>query len=430
MNYPSLTQEEKNRILQFHVQGKTAPEIAKTVKRNNSTIYGFLKKNGMSPLSKPDRFTESQKEEMRERYLIGDSLKVISERFNCSRETVKHRLVKMGVTIRPKNEKINLPAHIIKKIVDAYQHERCSTYELAERYKISPFKVTTILKEQNVEIHPVGQKYTKEVVDEVEKLAKLGLIGKEIAEKLNVSEAWICQKLKEREFSRERGPRPKIKRTDYFDHIDTEDKAYFLGLLVADGYIYEKDHSIRLILQHEDSDAVLGFTLYIGAEGRNNYFVEKQNLRWKDKYAFRGSSKHMYHSLQKLGVVQGKSGKEVMPDLPDHLIPHFIRGYFDGDGLTCPGPSRKYSGFCGSKGILTSIQYHLGTTLTLQEGAGEIYKFTGGVGFSRVLYDYLYAGANIWLNRKRRRMDEICGYSSEWPENHIVPIFRIDNMVK
>ncbi|MEC1524456.1 helix-turn-helix domain-containing protein [Neobacillus niacini] len=416
-----LTEDEKKLILSLHEEGKTAPEIAEGIQRHNSTVYDFFKKGNLVPNSKPDIFSENEKEQMKELYIRGESLEKISNKFNCSRAVIKNRLVKMGIKIREQNKKIFLPKHIINKIVDDYQHERCSTYELAERYGLSTTKITSILKENNIKIHPVGKKYTEEVVDEVERLVGLGLTGREIAQKLDVSEAWISYKLKERDLYRERGPSPNIRRNDYFDNIDSEDKAYFLGLLVADGCIRE-NYSIHLILQREDSDAVMGFTMYIGAEGKFKFLHERRDYpKWKKTYGVRFKSKYMYHSLLQLGVKPRKSGKEVMPDIPEHLVPHFIRGYFDGDGLTCVGPARKYSGFCGSKEMLVSIQKHLGTNLTIHEEKGTC-KFSGGIQFSKELYDYMYSNATIWLDRKRRRMDIICNYSLEtWPRNNIIP---------
>ncbi|MEW9124118.1 MAG: hypothetical protein AB2421_15515 [Thermotaleaceae bacterium] len=421
-----LTEDEKKRIIQLHEEGKIAPEIAKEVQRHNSTIHDVLKKNNLVPNVKPDILSDAQKEQMKEMYLKGESLKDISKTFNCSRGVVRNRLVKMEVEIRPKNGKINLPKAKINKIIDEYLYERCSTYELAERYGLSTFKIHTILKEEDISIHPKGRKYAEEMVDKAEKFAKLGLTGREIAERLGVSEAWISKKFNERNFKRVRGIRPNIKRIDYFDIIDTEDKAYFLGLLVADGCVRE-NYSIHLVLQREDADAVLGFSMYIGAEGKYKYTNNNEDFpTWKKTYGVRLKSKYMYQSLLNLGVKPRKSGQEVMPDIPSHLIPHFIRGYFDGDGVTSVGPSKKCSGFCGSKDMLASIQKYLGTNLTIQARTGTCI-FTGGIAFSKKLYDYLYSNATIWLDRKRRRMDKICGYSEKWPENYLIPVsYKVD----
>ena len=47
------------------------------------------------------------------------------------------------------------------------------------------------------------------------------------------------------------------------------------------------------------------------------------------------SSKHMCESLEKYGLTQNKTFTITFPNfLNEKLIPHFIRGYFDGDGTT------------------------------------------------------------------------------------------------
>lgn len=62
-------------------------------------------------------------------------------------------------------------------------------------------------------------------------------------------------------------------------------------------------------------------------------------------------SKRMYEDLIRLGCVPNKSGQEhlVMPEIPNHLKSHFIRGYYDGDGIAYKDLRL---GFCGHYDIL------------------------------------------------------------------------------
>lgn len=48
------------------------------------------------------------------------------------------------------------------------------------------------------------------------------------------------------------------------------------------------------------------------------------------------ASKHMCEALEKWGLTQNKTFTIAFPDfLREDLIPHFVRGYFDGDGCAC-----------------------------------------------------------------------------------------------
>lgn len=58
---------------------------------------------------------------------------------------------------------------------------------------------------------------------------------------------------------------------NYFETIDTPDKAYFLGLLAADGCVYKRNNKgksqsmIKLTLQKEDMDILALFNRCVGS---------------------------------------------------------------------------------------------------------------------------------------------------------------------
>ena len=116
----------------------------------------------------------------------------------------------------------------------------------------------------------------------------------------------------------------------YFDIIDTEIKAYFLGLIYADGYITtsKKDY----------------YTFGIALKESDRHILEllKEELKWpRDLYYSKNtksyklvlSTKPIVMALLKLGVKFNKSYKELsIPKIDKKLLPCFIKGVFDGDG--------------------------------------------------------------------------------------------------
>ena len=128
---------------------------------------------------------------------------------------------------------------------------------------------------------------------------------------------------------------------DYFENIDTEDKAYWLGFLYADGYVQkrhdnkgnEKGGSLELTLKIDDRYHIQNFLCDIGSTAPIKERIIRSN--GKEYKAVRAivSSIKLVNDLISHGCVQNKSLILTRPNtIPENLIHHFVRGYFDGDG--------------------------------------------------------------------------------------------------
>lgn len=139
---------------------------------------------------------------------------------------------------------------------------------------------------------------------------------------------------------------------NFFESIDSQEKAYWLGFLYADGYVSKrngklsesKGGSIELTLKKEDTYHIANFLCDIECNcpildkeielNGNKYFASRVNI----------NSIKIVNNLIKLGCTQNKSLTLIPPNLDFELIPHFIRGYFDGDGCVAFYPDySKYS---------------------------------------------------------------------------------------
>lgn len=261
---------------------------------------------------------------------------------------------------------------------------------------------------------------TKEDIELVLKLYDSGLDQNQIAKETGFNNGTIGDWVRKYGNPRHRGPKSKIKNEGYFDLIDTEEKAYFLGWIMADGCVstYNNEYSLKLAVATIDEEIIAKFLSAIQA----SYSISRTTTTGKHgKILYRSyvscTSKHLVCALMNLGVIERKTGCEVIPkNIPDSLIPHFIRGFFDGDGITNNTKINKRSGFISSYEMLTGIQENLGTNQTIfrhPKSVIDVYYFLGGVEFSRILYQYMYKNATIWLSRKRERMELICkGYGN------------------
>ncbi len=214
---------------------------------------------------------------------------------------------------------------------------------------------------------------------------------------------------------RHRGPQSKIQREDFFDEIDSEEKAYYLGWLMADGNISINNgqYSIKIHICTEDEDTIIGFLNAIQSSNKINRKIQKDR-QGNECYSSYVSltSKHMCQSLMKLGIIPNKTGKESFPDISQEFRAAFLRGFFDGDGITCIG-KRKRSGFISSRNMLIHIQELIGLEKTIHHPPNtenpNVDYFHLGKHDSKILYDFIYDNATVWMKRKRERLAIVCG---------------------
>lgn len=220
---------------------------------------------------------------------------------------------------------------------------------------------------------------------------------------------------------------------DFFEKIDTEEKAYWLGFLYADGCINRlyrnekiKAMDLELGLCREDEEHLNKFLKSINS---NIPIVQKKNqLKGKTYY----SSKivvcctKMCRDLISNGCTPQKSLVLKFPDksiIEDSLIRHFIRGYFDGDGCIYTNSNNKISiNFTGTSDMLLGISDFLlqnnimKTTVKLYDCGKAKEMFIYGIDNIKDILDYLYKDCTIYLERKYNKYIEF--YSDYNNENY------------
>jgi hypothetical protein len=113
----------------------------------------------------------------------------------------------------------------------------------------------------------------------------------------------------------------------FFDEIDTPEKAYFLGFLYADGG-FVRD-AIYLMIQQCDESILFVFNTLLKTNKPVRHYTNNQREYSKLEIA----NKRIVGKLQDYGIVARKTHKIRFPQwMPENLVRHFIRGYFDGDG--------------------------------------------------------------------------------------------------
>lgn len=215
---------------------------------------------------------------------------------------------------------------------------------------------------------------------------------------------------------------------NFFQEIDTEEKAYFLGYLFADGNIYTQHryknnasitYKLKLSLHVKDLYIVEKFRKCIKSNHpiKLNYGYSK-GMRSKDKRmcAINISGEKICKDLIKHGCIERKSLILQFPiSVPNHLVHHFIRGNFDGDGCMYfkkKLPSGSKATFLGPKRFLLEIKKRIG--ILNKKGCsakihqrGNIFCLTYSTSSCiKDLREYLYKDASIYLIRKKEKFDE------------------------
>lgn len=179
----------------------------------------------------------------------------------------------------------------------------------------------------------------------------------QIAKKLKINRGRLSEYLKQQGFVITNQQNTSNMNTYVFEKIDTEEKAYWLGFLYADGYVSFDTNHIELSLATCDSAHVFKFGEFLNFDGT----IQTNDIR--TRISFR--SKKIHDDLIKLGCIPQKSLISKFPNynqVPKHLMIPFIRGYIDGDGylgMHTNGFGR-FSITCGSKSFILGLIKEMG----------------------------------------------------------------------
>lgn len=206
----------------------------------------------------------------------------------------------------------------------------------------------------------------------------------------------------------------------FFRTIDTEKKAYWLGALYADGNIScsERYGVAHASFSSTDLDWIEMFKSDISYSGP--ILTEHHNKYDKDIYKINFGNKEMARDLVKQGCVPAKSLIMDFPVLPEELVHHFVRGYFDGDGcvyLSQPTWHYKDSNeslikstvLSGSRVFLERLVFELpclNKKILGRSGHENNFIVNWNTSDTCILYDYMYDGATRYLPRKKAKFDE------------------------
>lgn len=202
-----------------------------------------------------------------------------------------------------------------------------------------------------------------------------------------------------------------------FDLIDTEEKAYWLGFLYADGAISKNSNTIEISLKSADIEHLKKFKKFLQTPADIKISKVKIKEKEYERCRIMVTSKHLKEHLIKLGCPPQKSLILTFPNdlqVPKNLIKHFIRGYVDGDGsINYTRNGRFQVSITGTKEFLSGIQKIYSNTFpSIYKKKGCIhntYYISTTANKADIFLLDIYKDSNIYLDRKYNRFAVLLG---------------------
>lgn len=256
-------------------------------------------------------------------------------------------------------------------------------------------------------------------VNEIEKLYLTGEYSlTKLGQQFSCHRKGIAKVIKDKGITTQ--PRSKVQRKysvvdTCFSSIETEYAAYYLGLLYADGYNDASyRHTVCLSLQKRDTELLLKYKEFTGTTAPLRYDIRPNR---NEQVLCCITNKQISEDLKRWGCVSPKSLTLTFPTfLSEELVPHFIRGYFDGDGSVGEQTISIVSteNFCKSvKNILKEMDVNCGIRPINGRSVGNETTselVISGGRQTRTFLKWIYKDATIYLERKHRRFQRHLEY--------------------
>ena len=397
-----------NKEIQYikdHFANMTVKRIANTLNKEESSIYNAIRKLGLEK-QKHNKWTDEEVEFLKANYInmtseeIAHNINHTVDAINTMRDKLK--LVRNSawsdgeIEFLKNNFETTLFSELSKILGRTESAIRAKCFDL-NLFKNTPWS--------DEELNFVRDNYMEMQTSDISQLLSRTMNAIELkAARMGLKKyPYVCD-------------------YHYFDNIDVEDKAYWLGFLTADGWINQSKKTnagvTGIELKYGDINHLRKFNKSIGGNYKITDRWRACSISKKDKdkkhhvCCIRIFSMTMYNALKRFGFSHNKSYDFHIPDLPENLIRHYIRGYFDGDGCFCfTNQSFGISFITASRplyeglvGILEKLSIKTSNGIFVNEFGTTMYrpeicKFNDKIKF----LDWIYQDCNIYLDRKYKK---------------------------
>jgi hypothetical protein len=207
---------------------------------------------------------------------------------------------------------------------------------------------------------------------------------------------------------------------NFFKIIDSEEKAYFLGFICADGSIQNKRNKLSFTLKSIDVEILLTLKALLKTTTpvtKRTHF-DKRNGTIINSVGTQIYSRTIVEDLHALGIGEDKSHQVRLPQINKNLIRHFLRGLFDGDGHIGGQCSQISTRECLNDIILFLKEFDIKPinfweTINESKNVHKIYFGKDRIKFLNLLYKdasiFLLRKYEIYLRELKRYDNQIIG---------------------
>lgn len=304
-------------------------------------------------------------------------------------------------------------------VINSYVQNQLSASQIAKQIGVSTATVCTYLRDNGIVVENRQNKLNFDLDLNIIPKYNQGISLSDLAKEYNTTIQTLSKKLKERGIQIVNRQNITKFNENVFDIIDTEEKAYWLGFIFADGYISSRDYGFELSLASIDAEHLIKFNNFMQHQKNNVKLgvtkignTEFQRCRWGIV------NKHLWNVLNNYGCTPRKSNTLVFPKLdifqnPSLIIP-FIRGYFDGDGCLSNYKELPKASFVGTEEFLSKLKEQL-QVYSINSGKlvtdyRELFTKTLNISKPNTLkfLHLIYDNATIYLDRKYNKFLTFC----------------------
>lgn len=199
-----------------------------------------------------------------------------------------------------------------------------------------------------------------------------------------------------------------------FDVIDSEVKAYALGIIMSAGNVSNSENTISITLAQDDSYILETINEKL-LSGLGNILISHKEDK-KPRVVLQFNGEHIKDMLSQYGVVPAKSHSlsKLPNNIPEHLYHHFLRGLYDGDGVCSYYTSHKTQkvrvGFCAAnQSFVQDYQNFFIKKINMNKtkifNTGGCWQCSWGSKSDLTnFFNFVYKDATIYLGRKYKKL--------------------------
>lgn len=398
-------------------------------------------------------WNDNQISQLKALYSKGMVIDEISKIINRSESATSHKLKDLGLTGNRRvlwtNEELNELKDLFNQGLP-YSEIAKTLNKTVRACQAKAIRLGLKTKECNAWVNNKRADFWNE--SEIKTLKKCisdGLFMSDILKIINRSEKCIYYKMHELDLHfREKTDIEKANyrraysvNDDYFEIVDSQKKAYWLGWLITDGYVKTKantcrglvkENSISLKLQAKDRCVLEDFKKDLNTNVSIKSIKSKKAFEYTNKITnktvcikggeqaeFRFTSAKMVQDLAKYGIHQNKTYDVVFPkELDSKYYPGFIAGVISGDGCVDIKKNRNtYILRCTIAGTLDLVQkireilikeicFNPEKKISKYESSKCLYRLELNQTETIALYNWLQKNGISLMERKNKLIEE------------------------